>query len=269
VKNTTPARTLSFRLALAPVLLCATAGLGFGQAATAAERASTGQAVSWATLAKLPDWSGTWALNLQGHEFASTETRLGTLPGGGNIVPFTPQYIALVRKMRDADKPQVSLSRCLPAGIPGVMLHTIGLEWLFTPGRVTMITENGEIRRIHTDGRGHASSDEFAESYEGDSIGHWEGKTLVVDTTSFPNGSLLKDGYLLGTMHTRYVERIFLKDHDHLQIDSEISDPEIYTTPYKATRIYDRVDYPLPEPQCSQTSRTSGTDYDLTPPPPQ
>jgi hypothetical protein len=231
------------------------------QSAMAADNSSTQRGSTRGSVAKLPDWSGTWAMIVKDHEFFSKETRAND----GGLVPFTPKYQALRANMRDSNEPE-NLAQCLPAGIPGVMLHRIALEWLFTPNRITMLTENGEIRRIYTDGRAHRSLDELEYSFQGDSIGHWEGDTLVVDTIGFPMGALLKNGWLHPTLNTRFVERMHLIDKDHLQIDSEISDPEIYTKPYKSTRTLERIDYELPDPQCAQTSHSATEGAVITPP---
>jgi len=254
----TPTRTLAHRVGAVVATLCAGVAVA---AAPVAKPDKSPQGESWASIAKLPDWSGTWAITVHDHEFASVETR----ENDGGLVPFTPKYLALRANMRLQTEPE-NLAQCLPAGVPGVMLHRIAMEWLFTPGRVTMITENGEIRRIHTDGREHQSLELLEDSFEGDSIGHWEGQTLVVDTIGFPKGDLLKNGSMRPTINTHYVERFHQIDKDHIQIDSELSDPEIYTRPYKATRTLERIDYDLPEPQCRQTSRGSGDDANLTPP---
>jgi hypothetical protein len=195
------------------------------------------------------------------HEFFSKETRTND----GGLVPFTPKYQQLRADMRNSNEPE-NLAQCWPAGVPGVMLHRIALEWLYTPGRVTMLTENGEIRRIYTDGRPHRSLDELEFSFQGDSIGYWQGDTLVVDTVGFPQGALLKNGWLHPTLNTHYVERMRLIDNNHMQIDSEISDPAIYTRPYKSTRTLERIDYELPDPQCAQTSRDVADGSVPTPP---
>lgn len=227
----------------------------------AANEATSPQGRSWDSIKHLPDWSGVWALNLQGHLFAGAESK-GTDNGA---VPLTPKYFQL-RAATRAARAQENLSNCLPAGVPGIMLHTIQLEFLFAPGRVTLITENGEVRRIYTDGRPHLSLEEIGASYEGDSIGHWEGKTLVVDTIGFPKGSLFQNYGILATKHTHYAERIFKKDKDDIEIDSVIDDPEIFTRPYAAARIYSRLNLPMQEPACSQTNRDDGKTVDLTPP---
>jgi hypothetical protein len=170
--------------------------------APAASGDSSPQGDSWDSIGQLPDWDGVWALTIEGHLHAAAESDDNSAPG--LAVPLTPKYSQLrhdtqvVRpahriysKLKDT---QEALSYCLPAGVPGIMLHTIQYEFLFTPGRVTMLTENGEVRRFYTDGRRHLSLDELTKSYEGDSIGHWEGDTLVVDTIGFPKGTLLQNG---------------------------------------------------------------------------
>jgi hypothetical protein len=227
---------------------------------TASAASAAGSAPTWAAIAKLPDWSGTWALTNKDHERATKETQL---------MKFTPKYQQQLEAARR--QPAVeSLGKCLPAGMPGLMMHTIGFEWLFTPGRVTMITENGEVRRIRTDGSAHLDLADLGPTYEGDSIGHWEGKTLVVDTIGFQNGMLLKNGSAVASRKSHLVERLTQVDKDHIQIEAVISDPDIFSEPYKSSRSYERVDYRLPEPQCAQTSRYLGgseNELDLRPPP--
>ena len=222
--------------------------------------AATNSAPAWAAIGKLPDWSGTWALTNKDHERATKETQL---------MKFTAKYQQKLEADRRAPAVE-SLGKCLPAGMPGLMMHTIGFEWLFTPGRVTLITENGEVRRIRTDGSMHLDLAELGPTYEGDSIGHWEGKTLVVDTVGFENGMLLKNGSALAGKKSQLIERITQTDKDHIQIESVIADPDIFSEPYKSTRTYEHVDYRLPEPQCAQTSRYLGgseDSLDLRPPP--
>jgi hypothetical protein len=234
--------------------------LGFASGTESLAATQSPQGNTWSSIARLPDWSGTWALTNKEHERATRETQL---------MKFTPKYAQQLEAERRG-RPDESLGKCLPAGMPGLMMHTIGYEWLFTPGRVTMITENGEVRRIRTDGSPHLSLRDIGASYEGDSIARWEGKTLVVDTIGFSNGMLLKNGGLIAGKNTHLVERITQTDKDHFQIDSLISDSEIFTEPYQATRLYERVDYRLPEPQCAQTSRYLGGSeelLDLRPPP--
>jgi hypothetical protein len=205
------------------------------------------QGRNWASIARLPDWSGAWTL-MGGGRVQAEEA--GRYPDNGRV-PLTPRYQQLRREAADAHL-QSSLSSCLPAGTPGILKHLVMHEYLFTPGRVTMMFEDGEVRRIHTDGRQHPPLKELSDSYMGHSIGHWDGKVLVVDTVGFPRGSLWKDFGMLATLNTHLVERIFLNEQGQIQIDSVISDPEVFATPYASTSTYQRSPWEMPEAGCWQ-----------------
>lgn len=215
--------------------------------------------------ASVPDWSGVWVLAIDGGGREASEDSFGTDNGR---VPLTPKYRELRAAARD-ERAQNSLSNCLPAGTPGVLQHGFLHEYLLTPGRVTMLFEDGEVRRIYTDGRAHLSLDELHNSYMGDSIGHWDKDVLVVDTIGFPKGSLFQNHGMLATLQSRLVERIYRKDPDHMEIDSSLTDPEIFSAPYVFKRVYSRSSLPLNEPACAQNNRDNGVTIDLTPPPPE
>jgi hypothetical protein len=215
-----------------------------------------------ASILKLPDWSGVWMLYLEGGAKEASEDSFGT---DGGRVPLTPQYLQL-RDAARAARAEDNMANCRPAGMPGLLQHGVLHEYLFTPGRVTVLFDDGELRRIFTDGRPHQSLDELKTSYMGDSIGHWEGAVLVVDTIGFPFGELFQNHGVRATRNTRVVERIFLKDHDHIQIDTVLTDPQIFTRPYAYTRLYQRSSLPMPESVLCNT-RDNGVTLDLTPPP--
>lgn len=216
----------------------------------------------WQSMAALPDWSGVWVLTDETAKLA-TEDSFGT---DGGRVPLTPKYLAM-RNQAHASGAQNNMSKCLPGGTPGILQHGVMYEFLFTPGRVTMLIEDGEIRRIYTDGRKHRPLEDMASSYMGDSIGHWEGDVLVVDTIGFPNGSLFQNHGLLATINSHLVERIFKNAAGQIQIDSTFTDPAIFAKPYRFTRTYMRSTLPLEEPVCQAGNRDTGEQVDLTPPP--
>jgi hypothetical protein len=115
------------------------------------------------------------------------------------------------------------------------------VEVLFTPGRVTLTSEMGLIRRIYTDGRALPPDPE--PSNMGTSIGHWEGNTLVVETIGL-NPESLFPGIAPGApkigRDARVSERISLKDPNTLQIETTLVAPDILTAPDKRTRSYAR-----------------------------
>jgi hypothetical protein len=232
--------------------------VGCGQKTpTTAENALAPQGGDYESIAQLPDWSGVWVL-YRGQEAGRDAT-------GAGAMSLTSKYRALQAAARDQHS-QANLATCLPAGATAVLQHGILYEFLFTPGRVTMLFEDGEVRRIHTDGRQHQPLDELSHSFMGDSIGHWKGLTLVVDTIGFPYGELWQNFGVRATRNTHLVERITLNDQRRIQIDNIISDPAIFTAPFGYSREYQRTDLPLNEPVCAQNNRDTGTDIDLTPP---
>ena len=246
-------------------LSAAALALGVSMAATPERdsRPDAPQGDSWSSIAQLPDWSGVWAFYLAGGGQAAAEDANGK---DGGRVPLTPEY-SKKRAAAAAAHAQENLSNCLPAGTPGVLQHRILFEYLFSPGRVTMLFEDGEVRRIYTDGRPHRNLKELNQSYMGDSIGHWEGQTLVVDTIGFPNGTLWQNYGVLATRNSHLVERMFRKDKGHMQIDNVLTDPAIFAKPYKYSRLYEVSTLPIYEAQCAQGNRDTGTSVDLTPPP--
>lgn len=122
----------------------------------------------WADLARLPDWSGVWAPDI-GDQFWQAKA---------NQPPWNARAaarISVMLKDEAAGQPHGIFTNCLPYGMPGLMLVTHNaLEFLFTPGRVTVLGESdgNRLRRIYTDGRAHAADPD--PSFHGDSVGHWE-----------------------------------------------------------------------------------------------
>ena len=106
-----------------------------------------------------------------------------------------------------------------------------------SPTQVIMIFEYDHyVRQIYLDRRDHPK--DLSPTWMGDSIGRWEGNTLVVDTTGFNGNSWLDQ---VGHPHSdalHLVERIRRVDHDTLQIDVTIDDPKVYTKPWTGQVVY-------------------------------
>jgi hypothetical protein len=93
--------------------------------------------------------------------------------------------------------------------MPGIMTQPYDLEFLFTPGRVTIIQEAYmQVRRVFTDGR--PLPDDPDPTYNGSSIGHWEGDTLVVTTIG------LREGGTMGRWGITYSDKVKLTERIHL-----------------------------------------------------
>jgi hypothetical protein len=123
--------------------------------------------------------------------------------------------------------------KCVPAGMPYIYLQLFPMQVVETPKEVIEIFESDHtVRHIHTDGRKHPAV--VKPSYNGHSIGHWEGDTLVVDTIGL-NGKLWLDrvGHPdSDQMHI--VERIHRVDDKTLQVDFTFDDPKSYVNSWTA-----------------------------------
>lgn len=217
-------------------------------------------AAAYGASSKLPDWSGVWARK-EGLEH----------PDPTRALPFLkPEAAADFKKEIDANSFRVPWSSCDPPAFPAMMTETpLGFEFLFTPGRVTMLTADNQVRRIYTDGRAHAKDAE--PSYFGDSIGHWEGGTLVVDTVALRDDNQIVIGLDAGAETMHVVERIHLVDAGTLQDDLTISGLPMLKTDFVRSQQYKRqAAKSVAESLCvASKNRNTGTSLQLTPPPAQ
>lgn len=122
---------------------------------------------------------------------------------------------------------------CTPPGLPRVYLHPFPMEIVQQPGEIIILFEYDSLRHpIFTDGRKHDES--LGPLWMGDSIGSWEGDTLVADTVNFNDKTWIDR---VGHPHSdqlHVVERIRRIDHDHLVDDLTFEDPKAYTRPWTA-----------------------------------
>ena len=99
------------------------------------------------------------------------------------------------------------------------------MEIIQLPGRVLMIFEYDHlVRQIYTDGREHRT--DLAPSWMGDAIGHWEGKTLVVETTQFNDKTWIDRIAVPHSEEMKLTERIYMNDEGQLQVDMRVEDPD-------------------------------------------
>jgi hypothetical protein len=124
------------------------------------------------------------------------------------------------------------------------VIHTLNaLEFLFTPGRVTVLGEfdGNRLRRIYTDGRGHPDDPDL--TFNGHSIGRWEGGTLLVDTVAILPEVYLPLGQAVafpnnGDMHIE--ERIHLVSADRLIDELVVTAPRALAEPWRISRSFVR-----------------------------
>ena len=128
--------------------------------------------------------------------------------------------------------------RCITRGVAGSILPVIygnGSQIIQAPGYVTILQEMvHESRIIPLDGRPHANAN--VRSYMGDSRGHWEGNTLVVETTNFLPGKTgigLNGGGTPTSDALKLTERFTRATSDTINYEMTVDDPKVYTKPWK------------------------------------
>jgi hypothetical protein len=164
-----------------------------------------------------------------------------------------PAYEAIYAKLQ-ADAAQGAAS-CRWVGLPGIMGYPYPFEILVTPGRITMIFEaDSQVRRIWMTRRRHPAPDDLDPSYYGDSIGQWEGDTLVVDTVGFNTQTTVNGAPHSERMHI--VERIRHLGAKTLEDRMTITDPEAFTAPVTQTFVYGRrPGWRIREYSCNENNR--------------
>lgn len=185
------------------------------------------------------------------------------------LPPLTPAYMKLYEKIRAVGRggaPDPSLGRLSPTsasdcywqGMVTMMSYPFPMEYLQTPGRITILFEaESQVRRIWMDGRKHPEGGDLQYTYNGNSIGHWEGNTLVVDTVG-----LRADTLMFGMPHsdeTHIIEHIKKIDANRLQDEMTITDPKALTKPVTRTLTYDREPgWQIGEYSCMDNNRNQG-----------
>ncbi len=177
-----------------------------------------------------PDIAGLWLVT--GYFTFSPDRALPTLKP-----PYDALYAKRVKAMNAGAPIDDVTANCLPPGMPHIMVVPYPFEIVQTPGRVLFLFEYaGQIRRIYLDGRRPTEDDD--PTYYGFSTGHWEGSTLVIQTSRIRADT--QDDFS-GLPHSDALvitERIHRVDHDTLEDDITLTDPKAYARPFTVTRRY-------------------------------
>ena len=180
-------------------------------------------------------------------------------PAAGTPPPLKPKYMAkLETRIRNKNSgiPEADAStQCFPHGVPRAMESPYPLEIIQTPGQITVLMETlHNIRRIymadHHDRR-------MGISFLGDSVAHWEGDVLVVDTTKLNDRTFLDDEGSFHSTREHVVERIQKIDGGaRLKIVNTIDDPVTLERATSYTTYYNwRPDVKPQEYICEENNR--------------
>jgi hypothetical protein len=223
--------------------------IALANAASAQSEVGQSREAAYAQIARLPAFEGVWQPDW------SAISRLRAAEGAAPLTDQARETIAAFEAAKArGENLQTEGANCRPTGMPGVMRYPYPIEFIYSPGKVNIVIEtHSQLRQIFTDGRALPAEPDYL--FNGNSVGHWEGDVLVVDTIAFsPLISLLSG--LHPTPQTVMHERIHLENPEKLVIDTTITDPALFTEPFTTTVSYRlEPDWDLREYICQENNR--------------
>jgi len=253
-----------------PVELAGKAALTPEEAAAAEKRAAANRTDDPPAAGGVGTYNQVWFDS--GTKVLSTrQTSLVVDPPDGRV-PLKPSAEA----KRDYDLAHVTDSyeymsiwdRCITRGVPGGMFpagYNNAYQIVQIPGYVVILHEMiHEARIIPTDGRPHLP--DSVRNWNGDSVGRWDGNTLVVDTTNFNGQGWIATSAATGrikgipqSQRLHLVERFTRVNATTIQYEVTIDDPEVYTRTWKVASPLTRDDdYKLYEYACNEGNLAVG-----------
>src|SRR5687768_5305675 len=199
--------------------------------------------------------------NLTGNWFIA-----GGVPGGGWLFGRTPAVLpkltpsaqkhfdAYAAAVKDGKVYRDDIGKCWPAGMPIIMTRVWPIAMIQLPTAIYMISEfMNSLRVIYLDGRQHTDPDLVVRTFNGESIGRWEGDTLVVDTRHFTElDKHWVDQGIPASKDFRMIERYRLINNGNtLEGQWTLIDPQNWEGEWKGTRRWNRVtDHDIQEVEC-------------------
>jgi hypothetical protein len=166
-------------------------------------------------------------------------------PTGFKLTPAAQVHYDAARKAQAENKVyRDDIGQCWPAGLPLIMTRVWPIAMMQYPTAIYMVSEfMNSLRVVYLDGRPHSDPDVVVPSWNGESIGRWEGDTLVIDTKYFTGHHHWIDSGIPASDALHIVERMkLLNEGNTLQIEYELTDPKSWEGTWKYTKRWRRVE---------------------------
>jgi len=145
-------------------------------------------------------------------------------------------------------------AHCFPAGVPRGMYVPTSFQMVQTPEYLVILHERIAWRVVPLDGRAHLP--DTIRLWQGDSVGHWEGDTLVVDTTNFNGKTWLNEGGEIVSYAEHVVERFTPAGPARVNYEAIITDPVVYSRPWTIALAFKLEKFELTEAACHEEDRS-------------
>ncbi len=189
------------------------------------------------------DLTGTWYFGIRNTKSA----QFNVSTGGFEFMPLPKlttaaqaEWDAKEKANREGKTYKDDAGACYPPGMPRFMTRVWPFQIIQTPKVIIMIVGLfNRVRWIYLDGRPHADPELTELTYNGDSVGHWEDDTLVVETVNLePSRHWMQQGVPMSDK-LRIVERIRMMDAETFEVQSTFTDPVNWEGEWKTTKRYD------------------------------
>lgn len=193
-----------------------------------------------------PDLTGAWFIVDPPHALKTVD---------GSLPPLTPAAQKIYRQhLADAARGERAAfdgtTRCLPPGLPRLMLEKVPFQILQRPKTIYFVSQDNRLpRRAYLNEKLPDDPDPLWLGY---SVAHWDGRTLVVESSGFNDETVLDDAGLPHSDQLHLTERYTLsRDGKHMAAQFTIEDPKDYTRPWSAKAEYvRRPGYEIPAEIC-------------------
>jgi hypothetical protein len=211
------------------------------------------------------DFSGVWWTRGYDRTFRPLTDRPMSPAQSASLLPMTPLEAASRQHHLDMEKAGTPIAdaptQCFPHGIPRLIASPYPVEFVYSPGLITMLHEVAHnVRYFHMDGK--PAPADTPRTFLGYSAAHWEGNTLVIVTDHFNNRTQIDEESLSHGLQLQVTERMtkFTNKYGGVEIRDliTIEDPEHFTKPWTAERLFPwRGDIHLAEYSCEENNRNA------------
>jgi len=187
------------------------------------------------------DLTGTWFVDQRNSEYTWRFNPTGPF----KLTPAALVHYDAAKKAQAEGKIyRDDIGQCWPAGLPIIMTRVWPIAMIQKPTAIYMISGfMNSLRTVYLDGRPHSDPDIVVPSFNGESIGTWEGDTLVVDTKYFVDDHHWIDSGIPASDQLHIIERIKLVNNGNtLEIAYTMADPKNWEGDWKVTKRWSRVD---------------------------
>jgi hypothetical protein len=177
------------------------------------------------------------------------------LPPYPTLTPAAQKEFDMSKKYREEGKVyKDDIGQCWPAGMPLIMTRYWPMAMIQKPTAIYMISGfMNSVRIIYLDGRKHTDPDLIVRTYNGESIGEWQGNELVVDTVGFRGDHhwMDQDGFSIPAGEKLHIVERFRMVDGQLEIEFTMTDPDNWEGEWKSTKRFNRVvDTDIQEVSC-------------------